>query len=66
MDIMEGYKMITTIKQFFCGLIIGHRLNNTDRKCKYNEEDKTLTITESCCKCGKKFTFTSHEGKFGL
>lgn len=53
-------------KQFLCGLFTGHCLKDTDRKCEYNEEDKTFTITETCCRCGKKFSFTEHEKKFGL
>lgn len=54
------------IKQFLCGLFTSHRLNDTDRECKYNDKDKTFTITETCCKCGKKFSFTAPERNFGL
>lgn len=58
--------MIKNMKQFLCGLFTGHILNDADRKCEYNEEDKTLTITEYCSRCGKKFSFTEPENKFGL
>lgn len=54
------------LKQTLCGIFTGHRLNDTDRECKYNEKDKTFTITETCCKCGKKFSFTVPEKNFGL
>ncbi len=52
------------IKQFLCGLT-GHKFNN-NTDCKYDEENKTYTITETCYKCGKKFSFTAPSKNFGL
>lgn len=58
--------MKAKLRQFLCGIFTGHILNDIDRKCDYNEKDKTFTITEHCSKCGKKFSFTAPESKFGL
>lgn len=57
---------MTKIKQFLCGLFTNHRFNSFDTDCHYNKEEKTFTITETCCRCGKKFSFTAPEKNFGL
>lgn len=54
------------IRQFLCGLFTNHRFNSSDTDCHYNEKEKTFTITETCCKCGKSFSFTASEENFGL
>lgn len=28
--------------------------------------NKTCDITEICCRCGKKFSFTAHSKNFGI
>ena len=54
------------IKQFLCGIFINHSFRSSDTKSIYNDETHTFTITETCCKCGKQFSFTTHEKNFGL
>lgn len=53
------------IKQFLCGST-NHRFNNSDTDCKYDAVNKTCTITEICCRCGKKFSFTAPSKNFGI
>lgn len=53
------------IKQFLCGLT-NHKFKSKDTECKHNEADNTFTITETCCKCGKRFSFTAPSKNFGL
>ena len=58
-------KMKLKIKQFICGLF-NHKFNNIDTDCKWNEKECTYTITEICCRCGKRFSFTAQSKNFGL
>lgn len=58
--------MKNKLKQFLCGIRTGHVLSDLDRECKYDETDETFIIKETCCKCGKKFSFKAHKSKFGL
>ena len=53
------------IKQFICGLF-NHKFNNIDTDCKWDEKEDTYTITEICCRCGKRFSFTAPAKNFGL
>ena len=53
------------IKQFLCGLT-NHKFKSNDTDCKYDDVNKTCTITETCCKCGKKFSFTAPSKNFGI
>jgi hypothetical protein len=57
--------MINKIKQFLCGLT-NHKFKSNDTDCKYDDANKTCTITETCCKCGKKFSFTAPSKNFGM
>ena len=56
---------MTRIKQFLCGLK-NHKFKSEDTECKHDEVNKTFTITETCCRCGKKFSFTAPSKNFGL
>lgn len=55
------------LKQFICGLTNHYFLSN-DTECKHDETNNTytITITETCCKCGKKYSFTVPAKNFGL
>ena len=53
------------IKQFICGLF-NHKFNSIDTVCKYNGKEDTYTITETCCRCGKQFSFSAQSKNFGL
>lgn len=52
----------TKIKQLLCC----HKFKSTDTDCKYNKTYDTYKITETCYKCGKKFSFTAPSKNFGL
>lgn len=41
------------IKRF---LTCGHMFKSSDIESKCNDKEKTCTITETCYKCGKKYT----------
>ena len=32
----------------------------------YDDVNNTYTITETCCKCGKQFSFTTSAENFGI
>lgn len=53
------------LKQFLCGLT-NHKFKSNDTDCKYDDVNNTCTITETCCKCGKKLSFTAPSKSFGL
>lgn len=57
--------MKNKLKQFLCGLA-HHKFKDTDTKCQYDSEKDEYTITETCCRCGKKFSFSAPAKKFGL
>ncbi len=57
---------MTKIKQFLCGILTHHRFRDGEMERNYNSDTHEITITETCCRCGKKFFFTAHESKFGL
>ena len=61
---LRGSKM-NKLKQFLCGLT-NHKFKSNDTDCKYDDVNKTCTITETCCKCGKKFSFTAPSKNFGM
>ena len=52
----------TKLKQLFCF----HKFKSNDTDCKYSATYDTYTITETCYKCGKKFSFTAPSKNFGL
>lgn len=52
----------TKLKQLFCI----HKFKCSDTDCKYSATYDTYTITETCYKCGKKFSFTAPSKNFGL
>lgn len=57
--------MKTKIKQLLCG-ITQHQFKSVDTDSKYDNEKDTITITETCCRCGKQFSFTAPSRCFGL
>lgn len=59
------FKLHTT-RQDLCGLLGGHRFSSVDTDVHYDPENGKFTITETCFKCGKKFSFTTTEKAFGL
>lgn len=63
--IVELIDKRTKLKQSLCGLTNHYFLSN-DTECKYDKTNKTYTITETCCKCGKKYSFTAPAKNFGL
>lgn len=40
-------------------LLCRHRFIPGTTDVKWNEDTQTHTITETCCKCGKRFSFTT-------
>ena len=44
------------MKRIKCFLTGGHMFKSSDTESKYNDKEKTCTITETCYKCGKKYT----------
>ena len=58
--------MNNNLKQFLCGLMNRHSFKLNETVCKYDDENKTCTITETCCRCGKKFSFTAPSKNFGI
>lgn len=56
---------MSKIKQFLCGLT-NHKFKSNDTDCKYDSVNKTYTITETCCRCGKKFSFAAPAKNFGI
>lgn len=54
------------IKQFLCGLFTNHCFLGDDTKLKWNRETDEYTITETCKRCGKNYSFTTPAKKFGL
>lgn len=53
------------IKQFLCGLT-HHRFQSGKSKCEYNKQTDEYTITDTCVRCGKQFSFTAPAKNFGL
>lgn len=51
------------IKRFLTG---GHMFRSCDTESKCNDKEKTCTITETCYKCGKQFSFTGTYKQFGI
>lgn len=54
------------LKQLLCGLTLRHSFKSGDTVCEYDDENKTCTVTETCYRCGKKFSFTAPSRKFGI
>ena len=52
------------IKQFLCKIFFGHRYKDVDRRCTYDEKNRTYIFVEKCCKCGKETYMTVHERNF--
>ena len=43
-------------KRIKCFLTGGCKFKSSDTKSECNDKEKTCTITETCYKCGKKYT----------
>ena len=43
-------------KRIKCFLTGGFKFKSSDIESKCNDKEKTCTITETCYKCGKKYT----------
>ena len=43
-------------KRIKCILTGGCKFKSSDTESKCNDKEKTCTITETCYKCGKKYT----------
>ena len=43
-------------KRIKCILTGRCKFKSSDTESKCNDKEKTCTITETCCKCGKKYT----------
>ena len=53
-------------KRIKCLLTGGHRFKSCDAKTECNDKEKTFTITGTCYKCGKQFSFTGTYKQFGI
>lgn len=54
------------MNKIMCFLTGGHRFKSKDTQCHGDNESRMYTITEACCKCGKKFSFSAQYKDFGL
>ena len=57
---------VKKMKRIKCFLTGGCKFKSTDTQSKYDDETKEVTITETCYKCGKKYSFTAPIKNFGL
>lgn len=53
------------MNKMMCFLTGGHRFKSKDTQC-HVITNRMYTITEACCKCGKKFSFSAQYKNFGL
>lgn len=58
---MIKYRLHETRQKLCC-----HRFRSIDTRVHYDQKHGTITITETCVKCGKRFSFTATEKAFGL
>lgn len=58
----EGRRM----NKICCFLTGGHRFKSGNTKSCCDDKNKTCTITDTCHKCGKKFSFTATYKQFGI
>lgn len=54
------------IKRIKCFLTGGCKFKSGTTVSECNDKEKTCTITETCCKCGKKYSFTGTYKQFGI
>ena len=50
--------MLKRIRRLLCA-ITRHRFERTDIDCKIDVENNIVTVTQTCRRCGKQFTFTA-------
>lgn len=58
--------MKVSVKRIKCFLTGGCKFRSTDTVAKCDNKTKTVTITETCCKCGKQYSFTATYKQFGM
>lgn len=44
------------VKKLMCGLL-NHKYHSADTKRSYDEDTQPCTVTETCCRCGKKASY---------
>lgn len=49
-----------------CFLTGGHKFQAGTTEIECDDDNKTCKVTETCCKCGKKFSFTATYKQFGM
>ena len=49
-----------------CLLTGGHKFKTGETQTYCNDKEKMCTITETCYKCGKKFSFSATYKYFGI
>lgn len=54
------------MNRLMCILTGGCKFKSNETQSEYNKQTKEVTITETCCKCGKKYSFTTTIKNFGL
>lgn len=54
------------MNRILCILTGGCKFKSCDTKCHCDDEKKEVTITETCYKCGKKYSFTDTYKHFGI
>lgn len=54
------------MNKVMCFLTGGHKFKSSDTESKCNDKEKTCTITETCYKCGKRFSFTGTYKQFDI
>lgn len=52
--------------RFLCWLTGGCKFKAGETECHCNDKTKMVTITETCYKCGKKYSFTSDYAHFNI
>ena len=54
------------MNRILCFLIGGCKFKSSDTQCHCDDKKKEVTITETCYKCGRKYSFTATYKQFGM
>ena len=54
------------MNRILCILTGGCKFKSGETQCDCDDKNKEITITETCYKCGKKYSFTGTYKQFGM
>lgn len=54
------------MNRILCFLTGGCKFKSSDTQCHCDDKKKEVTITETCYKCGRKYSFTATYKQFGM